>query len=402
MSPWIVHIDMDSFFVSVERLKNPSLNNKPVAVGGSGPRSVISSASYEARKFGVHSAMPSAMALRLCPNLILVSHSFSDYSEISEKIFSKISSTTPIFQKISIDEAYLDMSGCEKLYKSKSEFGKYLKSIVLESSGLPCSIGMGTNKMIAKIASTLSKPNGLLEIIPGQEKVFMAPLPIDKIPGIGKKSAIYLNSKGIKTCNDLANKTDDWLQKNLNHWGAQWRAEASGISNSKVETEWNRKSLSVEETFIKDRGEIEFLKKVMIDLAEEVCFDLRRENFISKTIQIKLRYPDFTTCTRSITLKEATNQTAEIAENASRLLMAHKIPHLPLRLLGLQLSGLSDKNEKLNQPVQLDLFSDFSIAQDIEEKKLKRSKLDEAKDALKIKFGKDIFLAQIDKTIKTK
>lgn len=389
-SRWIVHIDMDSFYVSVERLKNPSLLGKPVAVGGTGPRSVIASASYEARQFGVRSAMPSEQARRLCPGLILIPPSFSDYSETSEKVFKAVKDLTPVFQKVSIDEAYLDLSGCEKLYPNRIEFGKKLKELVLSVSKLNCSVGIATNKMIAKIASAHCKPNGILEIPPGGEEAFLAPLPVEKIPGIGKKTAAHLHFKGIMKCGDLAQKSDLWVRENLDHWGFEWRECTRGVSNSPVVEEWLRQSLSAEETFIKNIGDTNTLKKILLDLADDVGFDLRREDLLAKTIQIKIRYPDFTTITRAHTLKQETDLTADIAEAAVALLREHKDPSKPLRLLGLKVSGLVNKSDAVQIPVQLDFFNPVEVDE-------KKSKLETAKDALRLKFGKKVFLAHVDK-----
>jgi DNA polymerase-4 len=391
MNPrWIIHIDMDSFYVSVERLKNPSLIGKPVAVGGTGPRSVISSASYEARKFGVRSAMPSEQARRLCPGLILISPSFADYSEVSEKVFTQIKNLTPVFQKVSIDEAYMDLTGCEKLYPSRLEFGKKLREQVKTISKLSCSVGIATNKMVAKIASDDCKPNGLLEIPPGGEEAYLASLAIEKIPGIGNKTAAQLHAKGILKCSDLAQKSNGWIRENLDHWGLEWREAARGISDAPVVEERSRQSLSAEETFTKNIGDLKMLKNILLDLAEEIGFELRRENLSAKTIQIKIRYPDFTTITRAITLKQETNLTADIAETAVILLKIHKDSSKALRLLGLKVSGLVDRNEAAQLPVQLDFFNQVQLDE-------RRTKLESAKDALRVKFGKNVFLTHLDK-----
>jgi nucleotidyltransferase/DNA polymerase involved in DNA repair len=355
-----------------------------------GPRSVISSASYEARKFGVRSAMPSEQARRLCPGLILIPPSFADYSEISEKVFTKLKELAPVFQKVSIDEAYLDFSGCERLYPNRIEFGKNLKELVFNVSKLNCSVGIATNKMVAKIASDECKPNGLLEIPPGSEATFLAPLAIEKIPGIGKKTAAHLHAKGVLKCSDLAQKSDVWIRENIDHWGVQWRECARGISDSLVVEEWLRQSLSAEETFTQNIGDLSHLKKILLDLAEDIGFDLRRENLCAKTIQIKLRYPDFTTITRAMTLMQETDLTADIAETAVALLTKHKDPRKTLRLLGLKVSGLVDKNEVSRLPVQLDLFNQVQLDE-------RRSKLESAKDTLRIKFGKKVFLTHLDK-----
>jgi DNA polymerase-4 len=407
MNPrWILHLDMDSFYVAVERLKNPKLVAQPIVVGGSGPRSVVASASYEARKFGVHSAMPTTQARRLCPSLIIVPPSFADYAEISERVFREVKSLAPVFEKVSIDEAYLDLTGCDRIYPHRREFGRQLKELVFRTSKLACSVGIGSNKMIAKIATDEGKPNGLFEVVAGEEAAFLAPLPIEKIPGIGKKTAAHLHAKGILRCADLTGKSDSWIREQLGSWGFEWRERALGRSDSPVIEEWSRKSISAEETFPRNINDITILHKVLLDLAEDLSFDLRRENLRAKTIHIKIRYPDFTTHTRCQTLTEATDHTAAISEVALNLMKTHKNPQQPLRLLGLKLSGLSDaaseSESRPPEPIQLDLFSPEpereadrqKLAQALNEK---RSKLESAKDALRSKFGKKVFLAQIDK-----
>lgn len=390
--PWIVHLDMDSFYVSVERLKNPGLNNKPIAVGGLGPRSVISSASYEARKFGVKSAMSTAIAKSLCPQLIMVPPVFADYQAISLKIFNELRKLAPVFQKISIDEAYFDFTGCEKIYpQGRMAWGAEIKKRVFAISQLHCSVGIASNKMMAKIASDYCKPDGLLEIPMGQEAYFLAPLPIAKIPGIGKKTEALLQAHGIMTCADIVNKPEHWIHLNLGSWGFEWRDKAKGICLSKVEEDFSRQSLGAEQTFVKDIGDLNSLKKILLDLVDDLGFDLRRENLMTQNIQIKMRYPDFSTCTRAITLKNPTDKSQEIGEVAFRLLQQNKEKTKALRLLGVRLGTLCDRDEVINQPVQLDFFAT------VPQQNKKQQKLDAAKDVLKNKFGKDIFLSQIDK-----
>lgn len=381
---------MDSFYVSVERLKNPSLIGKPVAVGGSGPRAVISSASYEARTFGVRSAMPSMMAKRLCPQLEIIKPSFNDYSRISQDVFSEIKKLAPIFQKVSIDEAYLDLTGCERIYPGRVEFGRQLKERVRELSGLNCSIGIATNKMLAKIASDFCKPNGLFEVPIGKEREFLAELAIEKIPGIGKKTSALLHAQGIFHCRDLASKEDSWVSQYFPDWGFEWRDRARGISHSPVEEGWLRQSLGSEETFLEDIADLSILKKVLRDLAEDLGFELRRENMIARTVQIKMRYPDFTTCTRARTLEHSTDLTSEISKTAIGLLVEHKKRGAPLRLLGLRLSGLSDRDDQVDIPQQMDFFEE-------PDRDNKKSRLDNAKDILKLRFGKKVFISEVDK-----
>ncbi len=417
---WILHVDMDSFYVSVERLKNPSLLKKPVAVGGRGLRSVISSASYEARHFGVRAAMPTQTALRLCPELILVPPSFSDYSEISHLIFDNLRKLAPVFQKVSIDEAYLDMSGCDNLYLSRRAFGVQIKQTVLQLSKLTCSVGIGSNKMIAKIASDFLKPDGLHEVVSGTEREFLSLMSLEKIPGVGKKTFAILQSKGLYVCKDLALKNDMWVRENLGSMGIELRAKTLGLDSSAVHEERLRKSMSNETTFERNVSNPSIIQQTLLDLIEEVCFDLRKEGLVASTVQIKFRFGDFSTFTRAKKLLSDTNLAQEIAPVAMNLLKLGNSQNKPLRLLGVSLTALRGEVEpdqttiSLANPLQLSLFDDqhlkqhakqhpnqFSnqqVHQKVNQKvNQKRLELEKAKDLLKNKFGKKVFMSHTEK-----
>jgi DNA polymerase IV len=378
---WIAHVDMDSFYVSVERLKNPSLLSKPVAVGGTGPRSVISSASYEARKLGVRSAMPTAQALRLCPQLTIVPPDFKSYSELSNKVFSSLKIICPVIEQVSVDEAYLDFTGCERLYKSWEESARKVKQTVFEASGLKSTVGVGTNKLVTKVASDLAKPDGLLVVPPGEEEKFMRPLSIRKIPGLGPKTSLIFEHRGVMTCGDLVDfKTPD-VKKYFGNQGLYFQEAARGIDDSEVSTEGERKSLSVEETFEVDLGDLETLSECTRRMSEELGTSLREEGLSARTIQIKIRFGDFTTLVRSVTLDEPTCVARVIAQTAMNLLKKNKDDGVKLRLFGISTRNFVTDSAKPAQ--QFDLF-------EAPEKRIKEEKIEKIKDELKRKFGDKI------------
>jgi len=378
---WIAHVDMDSFYVSVERLKNPSLHSKPVAVGGTGPRSVISSASYEARKFGVRSAMPTAQAMRACPQLIVVPPDFKSYSELSHKVFSALKIICPIVEQVSVDEAYLDFTGCERLYKSREESARKVKQTVEGASGLKCTVGVATNKLITKVASDLAKPDGLLVVPVGDEEKFMRPLSIRKIPGLGPKTSALFEHRGIMTCGDLVDFKITEVNKYFGNQGLSFQESAKGLDHSEVSTEGERKSLSVEETFDVDVGDFETLSECTRKMSEELGTGLREEGLSARTIAIKIRYGDFTTLVRSVTLSDSTSNSKVIAQKAMELLKKNKSPSLKLRLFGICARNLLTPDQKPLE--QFDLFES-------PEKRIKEEKIEKIKDDLKRKFGDKI------------
>ncbi len=366
---WILHVDMDCFFVAVERLKNPSLIGKPVGVGGTGARGVVASCSYEARKFGVRSAMPVGQARRLCPALVMVKPEFKDYSHYSHLIFESLENLSPKVQQVSIDEAYLDLTGCERLYASRVESGKKIRQSVLEVSGLTCTVGIASNKLLAKIASDFAKPDGLLEIPVGDEEKFLSSLSVSKLPGIGPKTLSRLAQLGIHTCAQLA-KSPQF---------PDFQKMAKGIDNRIVETRHERKSIGAERTFAENISQVEYLMRFLRDMSEDIATDLRKKNMSAQTVQIKIRYPDFTTVTRAKSISQPTCVAAEIAEIGQKLLIEHKNPNLPLRLLGISVRNLS-----VGQEIQLNLFNNE-----------KTIKVEQLKDQLKQKFGDSILLSNL-------
>ena len=382
MSRWIAHIDMDCFFVAVERRLDSTLTGKPVVVGGSGPRAVVASASYEARKFGVRSAMPMSQARRRCPRLIIVPPHFSEYSRISKLVFAKLEELAPVIEQVSIDEAYLDFSGCEKLFSSREQSAETVRRTVLKVSQLTCSVGIATNKLLAKIASDQCKPDGFRVIPEGTEEKFLAPLSVRTIPGIGTKTAAQLQTLNILTCQDLARASEERLSR-FGAFGKNMKALARGIDLRSVQSNRERKSYGSERTFESDVSDTETLRGLLRKFAEEIGLNLRNKGLKARTVQIKIRYPDFTTVTRACTLEQPTHIAADFDRVAQDMLIRHKDPAKPLRLIGLSVRNLVDEQA---QGPQLDLFDQ------IDPNRVKASRIEQLKNELQRKFGEAGFI----------
>ena len=373
--PFIAHIDLDCFFVSVERIKDPSLVGKPVVVAGSSQRrGVIASASYEARTFGVHSAMPTARALRLCPHLIVVAGHHHIYSEYSDRLYDRMMEIAPVVERASIDEMYLDFTGCEKLYDDDLPgYMKKLQGLVLTEFLLPCTIALASNKLIAKIAANQVKPAGVTFVPHGTEEAYMAQLPIGVIPGIGKKTEEVLLKRGYQLVADLQAVSLKDLCKLLGAHG-EWIYHAShGRGSSSLTPEHDVKSISREETFSDDICDEKTLEKKLSALVESVCSSLRRHNLKARTITLKLRTSDFRTTTHQYS-RDPTDYDPEIMRISKELLTIHHDGKTPLRLIGIGLSNFTDES-------QMELELDFS--------QKKRGKVLEAFDRLRKKYGDD-------------
>lgn len=370
---FIAHIDLDCFFVSVERIKNPTLIGKPVAVGGSSTgRGVIASASYEARKFGVRSAMPTSQALKLCPNLIVVSGHHIDYSDYSNRLYHRMLEFSPIVERASIDEMYLDLTGCEKLYTNDLPgFIKILQLLIKSEFELPSTIALASNKLVAKIAANTVKPEGVIYIPEGTESQFLSRLPIDVIPGVGKKTEEFLKQKGFLIVADIQSTQ---LEKLVDMLGAngKWIYNASfGRGSTTLETSHIPKSISREETFTTDVSETEELKKILFSLVESVCATLRSHKFKAKTVTLKLRTSKFETSTYRQTI-EPTNYDPVVFKTASELLQKNHATKTAIRLIGIALSNFSDDTQ-----TELELF------QTVE----KKDEIVKAVDKIRDKFG---------------
>lgn len=375
MKKYIAHIDLDCFFVSVERILDPSLNGKPVAVGGVGRRGVVSSASYEARAFGVRSAMPMGQAVDLCPQLTVVRGSHGEYGKYSKKLYRFLCDYAPIVQQASIDEMYMDFTGCEKLYNNDLPgLMRTLQALVKREFGLPCTIALSSNKVISKIATGCVKPEGCITIEHGLEKEFLAPLDINVIPGVGKKTEVELRKYDINLIRDIQKLSPQTLEDILGEHGGYFHRTAMGIGSDTLDVEWKRKSISSEHTFGKDSADTEQLLRYLFDLTEGVCYNTRRYGWKGKTVKLKLRYSDFTTITRNITLKEPTNDDRVVFDAVKGIFLKAYVRRNTVRLLGVGLTQFSEAKEE-----SLSLFPEDE----------KRTQMLSAVDKLKKKFGDD-------------
>jgi DNA polymerase-4 len=337
-----MHIDLDAFFVSVEQVLNPELKGKPVVVGGKPDRrGVVAAASYEARAFGVHSAMPLATASRLCPQAIFIEGNFPRYRDASQKFMAILADFSPYMEPLGIDEAYLDATGFESIHGSIPKMAEKIRKCVKDKLGLCASIGIASSKVIAKVASDLSKPDGLLEVPLGKERSFLAPLPVAKLPGIGKKSEQVLKGLGISTIGQLAALPPDVIESHFGAWGKLIHDHANGIGDDKVEPPAPAKSTSRETTFAKDTRDVTLLKATLRYLSERVGSDLRQKEKLAKCVTLKLRYADFTTTTRQQTLTQASDTDQTIFETGLRLLK-NELPRekQAVRLIGIGVSNL--------------------------------------------------------------
>ena len=336
----ILHADLDAFYASVEQLDNPELKGKAVLVGGRPEsRGVVATASYEARQYGVHSAMPMRTAARLCPHGIIVRPRFDRYREASRAVMSIFKELTELVEPLSLDEAYLDITEAVEAGSLPLAVALELKRRVTEETGLTLSVGVGTSKSVAKIASDLNKPDGLIVVAPGEEKGFLAPLPVGRLWGVGPKTASRLHADGIETIGQLAEQPLDWLQGRFGQRAADVRARALGQDQGEVHTERVAKSVSAETTFATDISDTEELYVHLARLASRVAQHLEGKELRGKTVTVKARLADFTTFTRQTTLPVLTGSESTILEAARRLLSPELTPDRSFRLLGVGVSG---------------------------------------------------------------
>lgn len=354
----ILHVDMDAFFVSVEEVLNPKLKGKQVIVGGDpNGRGVVSSASYEARKMGVTSAMPMKTAKRLCPRGIFLKGSHYVYGDFSRRIMEILRRFTPALEQVSVDEAYLDLTGCQRVHKAGPvAIAQRIHDAVRDEVGVPCSIGIASNKVTAKIASTLSKPHGLIYIKPGYEGAFLAPLPIGKMPGVGPATETGFVKMGIRTIGDLARFPQEALSKVFGVRATELSDRAGGKGGSEVDPEGDdAKSIGRELTYSTDTDDPELLLATLSYLSESVGTRLRRAGCVFRRVTVKLRYADFNTYTRSRTLEEPSGDTRAIYKSASDLLsLLHHRGRGGVRLVGVSVSMLAEP------PRQAGLFENRS------------------------------------------
>jgi DNA polymerase-4 len=350
----IFHVDMDAFFVSVEELFDPALKGKAVVVGGQrDERGVVSAASYEARKFGVHSALPLRTAAKLCPHAIFVNGHPERYRECSEKVYKVLTAFSPQVEMASIDEAYLDMTGTARLHGPPMKAAHKLHQRMKVDTQLNCSIGIGSSRLIAKVSSAQAKPNGVLWIIPGEEPKFLAPLDVREIPGVGKVMESRLHGLGIMKVGDLAKLEESDLEQRFGKWGLALAGKARGEDaggwfDTEVGADTEAKSISHEHTFNEDTADANQLGATLMRLCEMVGRRLREAKLHARTIQLKLRYKDFTTITRAHTLSAPTQLDGEIFEQVRRLFGKNWKPGREVRLLGVQASSFEAQAEQIN------------------------------------------------------
>ena len=350
----IFHVDMDAFFVSVEELYDPSLKGKPVVVGGQrNERGVVSAASYAARAFGVHSAMPLRTAAKLCPQAIFVAGHPDRYRECSTKVYGVLNTFSPRVEMASIDEAYLDMTGTERLHGPPLRAAHTLHAKVKDETNLNCSIGIGASRLIAKVGSAKAKPNGVFWVVPGQEAKFLAPLDVRDIPGVGKKMEQNLHAMGIRQVGDLGRLEDNVLEERFGKWGLALAGKARGEDaggwfDTDVGEETDAKSISHEHTFNEDTAHPEQLEATLMRLSEMVGRRLREHGFHARTLQLKLRYKDFTTITRAHSLAAPTQLDTEIFEQIRTLFRKNWKPRAEVRLLGVQASSFEAVSDQIN------------------------------------------------------
>lgn len=362
----IAHFDLDSFFVAVEIINNPLLKGKPVIVGGSRERGVVTTCSYEARKFGVHSAMPMATAMKLCPHAIVVQGTRGQYSKYSRWVTDIIASKVPKFEKASIDEFYCDLTGMDKFF-NVSQYTRELRELITKETGLPISCGLSSAKFISKIATNEAKPNGFLEVPHGREKDFLWPLKVEKINGVGKQTEQQLKNFGIYTIEDIARTPVELLEKYVGSWGHSLWQKAQGIGNADIETDWEQKSMSHENTFHENISDINLLYSELVRLTEQNAYDLRSDEKLTGCVTVKIRYPDFETVSRQETI-DYTSLDDQLIAKVKDLFNKLYRKGQPVRLLGvrfsqlipftMQMSLFNNNEEKLNLYKAVDNIKD--------------------------------------------
>ncbi len=381
MSPTILHLDLDAFFCAVEETRNPELRGKAFAVGGKpDERGVVASCSYAARQYGIRSAMPMARAVRLCPGLRIVAGRHRIYEEVSRQVMERLRAVTPAMEQISIDEAFLDISGVDE---PPEKLAHRLQDQIHDELGLPCSIGIASNKMVAKIATEVGKksargggPPFALAVVPaGEEAAFLAPLPADMLWGVGPKTSARLAQLGMNTIGDIARWPEAELTRLFGENGRDLAQHARGIDKRPIVAEHETKSISQETTFSRDVRDDKSLEKTLTELSAEVARNLHTANLAGTTIKLKIRWPDFTTLTRQTTLAQSTDRLDEIAKVAIDLLRAVRKSGQAVRLIGVGVTGLGTPMR------QLSLWDTRSE---------KTAQLDAAIEELRQRFGRDV------------
>jgi len=376
---FILHVDMDAFYASVEVREQPGLAGRPVIVGGSPRgRGVVSAANYEARRFGIHSAMPTARAMRLCPHAVCLPVRMNLYTTVSRQIREIFNRYTPLVEPLSLDEAFLDVTDSMQLFGTGVEIANAIKQAISNELSLVASVGIAPNKFIAKIASDLDKPDGFVEVKPEEVQGFLDPLPVSRVWGVGKATGKELDRLGITSIAHLRQQSEAVLQDRFGKFGSHlWRL-AHGIDDRPVVSDSEAKSISNETTFDSDISDHDTLHAWLMELTEQVCWRLRQHELYGRTVQIKLRFHDFSTISRSHTLPEATQQTKQVWQVVMELFdKAMQKESRPVRLIGVGMSGLSNGAHRTQ--IQTDMFE--------QPKDMHQTQLDEVADAIKSRFG---------------
>lgn len=370
----ILHVDMDAFFVSVELLERPELRGKPVVVGGRpDQRGVVSAASYEARKFGIQSAIPLRTAYKLCPHAIFLDGHHTKYSEWSDKVATILAKFSPIVEMVSIDEAYLDLSGTNRLHGPPLAAADKLLRTITKTTGLPCSGGLAATRLVAKVASEQAKPRGLVWVAPGSEQKFLAPLPIRKIPGIGEVTERALRALEIETVEQIAAQPLERLEKIFGQWGTALYRKARGGDSYEFVIDAEPKSISQNNTFGEDTSDVDEMLSMLSHLSQKACKRLREAGLAARTLTITIRYTGFDTYTRSKTLAEPLHLDSDIYDVFQKQFLEHRDKKRKVRLVGVALSGLTHGGE------QLDLLD--------ADRRQKLEKLTSVTDKLRDRFG---------------
>lgn len=342
----IVHFDLDAFFVNVEYLRNTRLRGKPIAVGGHSDRGVIASCSYEARKFGVHSAMPTKLAKRLCPELLIIQGDMENYSRFSNLITEIIRTEVPVFEKSSIDEFFIDMTGMDKFFGTL-RFIQYLRKKIIKESGLSISHALATNKLISKVATNECKPNGELVVNPGNEKLFLGPLPIEKLPMVGNQTATLLRRMGVETISILSQIPVEMMINLLGKNGIELWRRSQGVDETPIVPFHEQKSIGTENTFETDTINIQFLHKELVRMTEKIAFELRCNNKLAGCVTVKIRYSDFQTLTMQSTIAYTANDHI-LLQKVKEIFNKLYERRLLVRLIGVRFTNLVEGSYQIN------------------------------------------------------
>ncbi len=396
----ILHVDMDAFYASVEQRDNAELRGKPVIVGGTSRRGVVTTASYEARRFGVRSAMPGFKARQLCPQGIFLPVRMAHYVDVSKSIMEVFRRFSPVVEPLSLDEAFLDMTGCERLYGTARDMAEQIRAAVWEREQLTASVGVASNKFVAKIASDLNKPNGITECPPGEEQPFLAPLPVSRLWGVGPKSAARLNAAGLHTIGDIARADEVWLAEEFGSFGIHLRELSQGRDTRALRPDRTRKSVGAERTLSHDIQGYHTVREQLLALVDEVCSTLRHKEQKAHGVRLKIRYASFDRHTRDERQTHPYDDAATMLQAVERLL--HRIDlQRQIRLVGVTAFDLVEADASSPDPgsAQLDLFgapslvdvgSEATVCPPAEQTEVSTAQtLGSVLDRIQDRFGKD-------------